>query len=207
MNKFKFLFLLFVVALLVNACDNKDDDTNSTEQVLEVYDVNGSSATAKLTVNGKVLFTTSVYIGKNGVEKTGEGDAKTPSGTMHITGAFGVKENPGTKINYLTVTPSIYACDEDCEFYNQIIDTAAVHHNCKGEDMYHIVPQYNYGLMTDFNKECKYPNGSNIFIHCKGPKTYTGGCIAFDEDKMIEILRNCDEKLVVKVVTSDGKFQ
>ena len=194
MNKFKFLFLLFVVALLVNACDNKDDDTNSTEQVLEVYDVNGSSATAKLTVNGKVLFTTSVYIGKNGVEKTGEGDAKTPSGTMHITGAFGVKENPGTKINYLTITPSIFACDDDCEFYNQIIDTAAVHHNCKGEDMYHIVPQYN-------------PNGSNIFIHCKGPKTYTGGCIAFDEDKMIEILRNCDEKLIVKVVTVDGKFQ
>ncbi|MBQ5575885.1 MAG: hypothetical protein IIT37_07545, partial [Bacteroidales bacterium] len=135
MNKFKFLFFSFVVALLVNACDNKDDDTNSTEQVLEVYDVNGSSATAKLTVNGNVLFTTSVYIGKNGVEKTGEGDAKTPSGTMHITGAFGVKENPGTKINYLTVTPSIYACDEDCEFYNQIIDTATVHHNCKGEDM------------------------------------------------------------------------
>ena len=36
-------------------------------------------------------------------------------------------------------------------------------------------------------------------MHVKGTKGYTGGCIAFDEDKMIEILRNCDLSLVITV--------
>ena len=77
--------------------------------------------------------------------------------------------------------------------------SAAVHHPCKGEDMYSYQPHYNYGIATDFNKECAYPNGSAIFVHVKGGKPYTGGCIAFDEDKMIEILRNCDLSLVITV--------
>jgi len=57
----------------------------------------------------------------------------------------------------------------------------------------------NYGLTTDYNAECDHEKGSNIFIHCKGYKPYTGGCISFDEDKMIEILRRCDTSLIVKI--------
>ena len=52
---------------------------------------------------------------------------------------------------------------------------------------------------TDFNKDCIYPNGSAIFIHVKGSKPYTGGCISFDEDRMVEILKNCDMSLVIKI--------
>jgi len=166
---------------------------------LEVYDVHGSEGTARLTVDGKVLFTTSVYVGKNGLGKTGEGDNKTPVGTMHVLSAFGIKANPGTTMPYIDVTPTVFACDDNCEYYNQIIDTAVVHHQCKGEEMYSYQPQYNYGLATDFNQECIYPKGSNIFVHVKGQKPYTGGCIAFDEDKMVEILRNCDMSLVITV--------
>jgi L,D-peptidoglycan transpeptidase YkuD (ErfK/YbiS/YcfS/YnhG family) len=33
----------------------------------------------------------------------------------------------------------------------------------------------------------------------KGTKTYTGGCIAFDEDRMADILKNCDMSLVITV--------
>jgi L,D-peptidoglycan transpeptidase YkuD (ErfK/YbiS/YcfS/YnhG family) len=61
---------------------------------------------------------------------------------------------------YLTT----YACDEDCEYYNQIIDTEETGHECKGEEMFSYQPQYNYGIATDFNKACIYPNGSAIFI-------------------------------------------
>lgn len=190
--------LLAASGMMATSCSDNDDDEKG--QKLEVYDVKGSEAKARLTIDGKEIFTTNVYIGKNGLGKTGEGDAKTPTGTLHVMQAFGVKPNPGTTIPYIDVTPSIYACDEDCEYYNQIVDTAVVHHyGCKGEDMYHTVPQYNYGLTTDFNKECVYPKGSAIFIHCKGPRPYTGGCIAFDEDNMIEILRRCDQSLVVTV--------
>ena len=166
-------------------------------QLLEVYDVQGSAGKARLTVDGKVLFETDVFVGKNGLGKTGEGDGKTPIGTLHPLTAFGVKPNPGTTMPYIDVKPTTYACDENCEYYNQIIDTAETKHDCKGEEMYSYQPQYNYGIATDFNKECIYPNGSAIFIHVKGTKTYTGGCIAFDEDRMVEILKNCDMSLVI----------
>ncbi len=70
----------------------------SNGQLLEIYDVHGSEGTARLTVDGKVLFTTTVYVGKNGLGKTGEGDSKTPIGTMHVLSAFGIKSNPGTSM-------------------------------------------------------------------------------------------------------------
>jgi L,D-peptidoglycan transpeptidase YkuD (ErfK/YbiS/YcfS/YnhG family) len=186
-------------ASMFTACSNNDNPVTEKGQLLEVYDVQGSAGKARLTVDGKVLFVTDVFIGKNGLGKTGEGDAKTPIGTLHPLTAFGVKPNPGTTMPYIDVTPSIYACDEDCEYYNQIIDTAVVHHQCKGEEMFSYQPQYNYGIATDFNKECIYPNGSAIFIHVKGSKPYTGGCISFDEDRMVEILKNCDMSLVIKI--------
>lgn len=175
------------------------DSETSKGQLLEVYDVQGSVGKARLTVDGKVLFTTKAYVGKNGLGKTGEGDNKTPVGTLHVLNAFGVKPNPGTTIPYIKVTPSVFACDENCQYYNKIIDTDVVHHKCKGEDMYHIVPQYNYGLATDFNEACVYPKGSNIFIHVKGSRPYTAGCIAIDEEHMVEILTHCDQSLVISI--------
>ena len=167
--------------------------------MLEVYDVQGSAGKARLTVDGKVLFVTDVFVGKNGLGKTGEGDGKTPIGTLRPQTAFGIKPNPGTTMPYIDVKPTTYACDEDCEYYNKIIDTAETKHECKGEEMYSYQPQYNYGIATDFNKECIYPNGSAVFIHVKGSKPYTGGCISFDEDRMVEILKNCDMSLVIKI--------
>jgi L,D-peptidoglycan transpeptidase YkuD (ErfK/YbiS/YcfS/YnhG family) len=177
----------------------KEDNPTQKGQLLEIYDVQGSAGKARLTVDGKVLFTTDVYVGKNGLGKTGEGDGKTPLGTLRPLSAFGIKPNPGTTMPYIDVKPSTYACDEDCEYYNKIIDTAETHHQCTGEEMYSYQPQYNYGIATDFNKACVYPKGSAIFIHVKGTKTYTGGCIAFDEDRMVEILKNCDMSLVITV--------
>lgn len=195
------LFAIFTAccAVIFPSCSSKGDDPSEKGQLLEIYDVHGSEGTARLTVNGKVLFTTKVYVGKNGLGKEGEGDNKTPVGTLRVLSAFGVKPNPGTTMPYINVTPSVFACDDNCEYYNQIIDTAVVHHKCGGEEMYTYQPQYNYGLATDFNKDCTYPLGSNIFIHVKGSKPYTGGCISFDEDRMIDILRNCDMSLVITV--------
>ena len=136
-----------------NDAVDREDKTASKGQLLEVFDVQGSVGKARLTIDGKELFTTKAYVGKNGLGKTREGDNKTPVGTFHVLKAFGVKPNPGTTIPYINVTPSVFACDENCKYYNKIIDTAVEHHKCKGEDMYHLVPQYNYGLATDFNHE------------------------------------------------------
>lgn len=129
------------------------------------------------------------YIGKNGPGKTKEGDLKTPLGEFSILGAFGIKEKPkGTKLDYIKITDSIYACDEDCEYYNKIIDAKELNHDCKGEHMIKYNPHYKYGLTIDFNEENDHKKGSNIFIHCFGTKPYTGGCVAFNEEKVKDVI-------------------
>lgn len=133
-----------------------------------------------------------VYIGKNGMNKIKEGDAKTPYGDFEILQAFGILPNPGTSIDYIDVTPDTFACDEDCEFYNQIINVKETGHACKGEEMYKLSPEYNYGLTTSYNRENEYPKGSAIFVHCKGQKHYTGGCIALDEADLKAILEKAE---------------
>ena len=140
-----------------------------------------------------LTFETDAFIGNNGMNKTKEGDAKTPVGDYEITGAFGILPNPGTSLNYYDIKPTTYACDEACEYYNQIIDTQATGHDCNGEEMFKMSPEYNYGLTTNYNEENIYPNGSAIFIHCKGQKPFTGGCIALDEEYMEMILKSAEE--------------
>ncbi|MBO7107189.1 MAG: hypothetical protein J6W73_03050, partial [Verrucomicrobia bacterium] len=72
------VILTLCIANVFTACSNEDNDIQKG-QLLKVYDVQGSTAKACLTVDGKVLFVTNVWIGKNGIDKTGEGDAKTPT--------------------------------------------------------------------------------------------------------------------------------
>lgn len=191
---------LWMLAAILFLCGTMSSfTTKTTGQLLEIYDMEGSTAKARLTINGEEVFTTDVFIGRDGLGKQREGDMKTPLGELHVKGAFGISDNPGTAIAYTHVTPSIFAC-ADSIYYNQVIDTAVVHHpNCNGEDMFHIAPEYNYGLMTSYNEECVPGLGCAIFVHCKGKKLYTAGCIAFDEDKMLEILRRCDDSLIIRV--------
>ena len=51
------------------SCSSNDDNSATTKrgQLLEVYDVQGSEGKARLTVDGKVLFVTDVYVGKSGL--------------------------------------------------------------------------------------------------------------------------------------------
>jgi len=139
------------------------------------------------------------FVGRNGIGKEREGDGKTPSGELHVTAAFGLQPNPGTSLPYIDVTPYIYACDEEGPYYNQIIDIRETGHHCGGEHMCEYSPQYDYGLVTDYNRENVYPLGSAIFLHCKGPKCSTSGCIAFDKDDMLSLMLIADKGLVIFV--------
>ena len=105
--------LIICGAMMLTSCSNDDNPASEKGQLLEIYDVQGSAGKARLTVDGKVLFTTDVFVGKNGLGKTGEGDGKTPLGTLHPLSAFGIKPNPGTTMPYIDVTPTTYAFDED----------------------------------------------------------------------------------------------
>lgn len=180
----------------------KDD---MVHQILLVRYTGGCSAIAQFYTKSEynnaweLKLESDVYVGKYGIGKTGEGDAKTPTADLGVQKAFGILPNPGTKLEYIDVKETTYACDEDCEYYNQIIDTEETGHQCTGEDMYTYSPEYNYGFATDFNAENIYPNGSAIFVHCKGAKPFTGGCIAFDQEDMKYILEQADAGMRVVI--------
>ena len=140
--------------------------------------------------NWSLSFKGKAYIGKNGLGKTREGDNKTPTGFFNINGAFGISKDPGTKLSYIKIDDTTYACDDlDSENYNKIIDVKETKHNCNGEKMLDYFPAYNYGLVIDYNRECLPFLGSNIFIHCFGKHKYTGGCIALSEKSVKDILK------------------
>lgn len=184
----------------------RDDD--SVHQMLLIKYVGGCDANAEYYIKSnhnnawELKFNSDVYVGKNGISTTPvEGDNRTPTGDFGIRDfAFGILPNPGTKLRYLDVTPTTYACDEDTEYYNQIFDISQSNHkDCKGEEMYKYTPEYNYGLTLEHNPKNIYPNQSNIFIHCKGTKPFTGGCIALDQDDMKTILKTCDKGMRVVI--------
>lgn len=182
---------------------NKYQNNKKVQQIICVNYISDTNAILKMYVrddsqnkNGwKIILATDAFVGQKGMGKEKEGDLKTPVGNFNATYAFGIKENPGTLLKYIDVTETMYACDEDCKYYNRIIDTKKTKHSCSGEHLMEYIPQYNYGLCFDFNKKNIYPNGSNVFIHVKGDKTsYTAGCIAIDEDSMITLLQNSTKK-------------
>lgn len=140
----------------------------------------------------KELLNINGFVGKNGLGKEKEGDSKTPIGDFGIINAFGIKPNPGTSLEYLNINEYHYCCDENCKFYNKIIDSKQENHDCKGEHIIKYVPQYNYAIFIDYNKECVFPKGSAIFMHCVGRKPYTAGCVSVSENNMINILKEID---------------
>lgn len=131
------------------------------------------------------------YVGKKGIYKKKEGDMKTPSGTYGFTGAFGIKKNPGSKMTYTKVNKYLYWCG-DKKYYNQLVDVREKKHRCRGEHLIDYKPHYHYGLFLNYNPKYKYKKGSAIFMHCKGKKSYTAGCIAVSKANMKKIIRKAE---------------
>lgn len=163
----------------------------------------GGSAVAEfLQRDGECWKTVAVgdaFIGRNGTGKTVEGDMKTPLGVFGVRRAFGIRPNPGTSLPYLRITDSIYACDREGQWYNTIVDTAVTGVPCGGEHMVEMRPEYYYGLELDYNADNVYPAGSAIFVHCKGVKPYTAGCVALDAGMMKRILKEADAGMRVEI--------
>ena len=174
-------------------------------QLLAVECTGGSDAKVRfyLKENGRWRLARrgSAFIGKNGVGKTMEGDAKTPEGELRPLRAFGILPDPGCRMPYLRVVPGTVACDEQGPNYNRIVQTGSTEpqKGCGGERMWELSPEYDYGIETDYNAAGVWPLGSAIFVHCKGHKSWTGGCIALDRRLMRQILQASDSGLVISI--------
>ena len=128
--------------------------------------------------------------GKNGYSyNKQEGDFTTPIGTYPFLFAFGTGENPGTKMKYRKITEnSYYSADTSkTEEYNRWIESNV---KIKGEHLIEYKKEYKYGIVIGYNiNPVIVGRGSSIFLHCKGNKGYTAGCIAVDERIMLKILK------------------
>lgn len=174
----------------------KYEPSSSVNQLVFVQYEGGTKAQVILynKVNGKFKqeLKCQGYVGRNGIDKVREGDAKTPTGTFGFTKAFGIKNNPGSRITYTKLNKNLYWCG-DKTWYNQLIDIRKKKHYCTGEHLIDYVPHYNYALALDYNKQGIYKKGSAIFLHCTGSNPYTGGCVAVSEKNMIKIMQTVDK--------------
>ena len=145
------------------------------------------------------------FLGKNGIDKGREGDKRTPTGDYGFLMAFGAKENPGSIVPYTKLTDTMYLCG-DKEYYNQFIDISKINHACSGnsEHLLKYIPQYNYALFIDYNKEHVYKKGSAIFLHCFGNYPFTLGCISISEDNMVKVLRTVDVNARICIYSTKG---
>jgi L,D-peptidoglycan transpeptidase YkuD (ErfK/YbiS/YcfS/YnhG family) len=167
---------------------------NSSDARVQVYEKDPSHNNS-----WTITLQCDAYVGKNGVKADKkEGDGATPSGDFGVLTAFGIKANPGTQLDWIDVTDSLWCPDSNVPDYNKIAD-ASRGGTAEGEHLIEYSPQYNYAMFLDYNKECNPENGSAIFFHCIGPKTYTGGCVAVSEENMKYILQvfGKDDRVII----------
>ena len=172
------------------------DCATQTDQIVLVDYTGGSKA--KLSIHEKQdgvwkqMYECAAYVGKNGINKTKEGDKRTPTGTFNLTTPFGLKDDPGAKMPYTKVTKYHYWCGtSNSGYYNQLVDEREVDrkHTSSDEHLITYKGVYNYCLFIDYNAEGVAHKGSCIFLHCTGSRKYTAGCVAVAEDVMKKIIQ------------------
>ena len=140
----------------------------------------------------KKKFACTAWLGRRGIGKKKEGDQKTPTGLYTLDQAFGIRNNPGTKMPYVKVTDQHYWCsDSGSLYYNQLIRRDETGHRCGGEHLIDYRGVYNYAVSIGYNKKGKADKGSAIFLHCSRNRA-TAGCAAIPEKYMRKMLKKLD---------------
>ena len=159
----------------------------------------------------KMVMTTPGFIGKNGLGKTKEGDAKTPTGVFHFNRAFGIADDPGCAIPYVKVDQDTYWSGDPREgfHYNELVNIKDLPDlDLASGDSEHIIDyiyHYQYCLNISYNEEGTPGLGSAIFLHCFGPaKPFTGGCVAIPESHMKYVMQHVDDKTAVVINTYEA---
>lgn len=158
-----------------------------------------------------MVMTAPGFIGKNGLGKTKEGDAKTPTGVFHFNRAFGIADDPGCAIPYVKVDDDTYWSGDPREgfHYNELVNIKDLPDlDLESGDSEHIIEfpyHYQYCLNISYNEEGTPGLGSAIFLHCYGPaKPFTGGCVAIPEDHMKYVMQQVDDKTAVVIDTFEA---
>ena len=191
-------------------------DTATQMLVVAAFDENATDAWVSLHEKQQdgswhMVMTTPGFIGKNGLNKTKEGDAKTPTGVYKFNRAFGIADDPGCAIPYVKVDEDTYWSGDPREgfHYNELVNLKDVPElDLESGDSEHIIDypyHYQYCLNISYNEEGTPGLGSAIFLHCLGPsKPFTGGCVAIPEDHMKYVMQNIDDNTQVVIDTFEN---
>ena len=124
-------------------------------------------------------------VGARGVAPPGakrEGDGRTPAGTFGFDFAFGRAEDPGTRLPYRRITPSIVWDDDPASpRYNTWVDSSAADAGARPEPM--DVAAYDLGAVIAYNTARAPGAGSAIFLHITTGRA-TAGCVALAADEL-----------------------
>jgi L,D-peptidoglycan transpeptidase YkuD (ErfK/YbiS/YcfS/YnhG family) len=172
----------------------------TTRQILVVTTSNPTSFIAKLYAYEKegadwkiASGPTEAVIGKSGFalpNQKKEGDHKSPTGVFSLERAFGYDTSYPTKMSYTQMTEEeVWVDDVHSPDYNRLVKkgmTQAV----SFEKMKRKDHLYKYGIVIEYNTDPVVKGkGSAIFIHLlRGPDKPTEGCVAINENNMIELL-------------------
>ena len=119
----------------------------------------------------KMVMTTPGFIGKNGLGKTKEGDAKTPTGVFHFNRAFGIADDPGCAIPYVKVDQDTYWSGDPREgfHYNELVNIKDLPDlDLASGDSEHIIDyiyHYQYCLNISYNEEGSRPRERRFRAH------------------------------------------
>lgn len=151
-----------------------------------------------------LVWSAEAVSGQNGISLVkAEGDKKTPAGIFEFTLAFGLKENPGAILPYHQITEGDHYVDDSASrYYNRLVNEKEVPRDWNSSEVLtEQAPQYDYGLVINYNEACIPGKGSAIFLHCPKASNNTGtsGCISIPEDRLKEIICSVDAgtKLVI----------
>lgn len=151
--------------------------------------------------NWKKILQTDCFYGKNGFSiNRHSGDLTTPTGIYPILYAFGTEEKINTKIEYRKITNNSYFSDDESniEEYNTWIESRTP---IIGEHLIDYQKEYHYAMVIGFNINPKIKGmGSSIFIHCKGDKPYTAGCIAINEENIVYLLKKIKQEVYIIII-------
>ena len=115
--------------------------------------------------------------GAAGNRQEKRGGPEDANGLYTLDQAFGIRNNPGTKMPYVKVTDQHYWCsDSGSLYYNQLIRWDETGHRCGGEHLIDYRGVYNYAVSIGYNKKGKADKGSAIFLHCSRNRA-TAGCV------------------------------
>ena len=149
--------------------------------------------------------------GTNGIStQKSEGDKKTPEGVFNAMFAFGLKDNPGSLLEYRKIGDGDYWVDDsNSAYYNTWVNTSKVKKDwASAEDLKAAYPFYNYALALNYNTEAVPGKGSAIFIHCTKTDndTSSAGCIRIPEDYMKKLINGVDANTKIVIIQNVDKL-